>query len=169
MSLNNSQMLPERIRSMRQMGEVLDAEDVILAEIEQIIEEMYQRASLLHEELVNEAWLEKHIGEITGGNVSVSARKDSLHVDIVISRESLVVSKEEKTAAFINKWLPAHLEYKITCEQLMRANIYHAAVWQDDEIMVLRQIIQEELLQGNVYSTAVWQDDEVMVLRQVNI
>lgn len=51
MSLNNSQMLPARVRNMRQMNDVLNAEDIILAEIERIIDEMYQRASLLHEEL----------------------------------------------------------------------------------------------------------------------
>ena len=49
MSLNNSQMLPARVRNMRQMNDVLNAEDIILAEIERIIDEMYQRASLLHE------------------------------------------------------------------------------------------------------------------------
>ena len=48
MSLNNSQMLPARVRNMRQMNDVLNAEDIILAEIERIIDEMYQRASLLH-------------------------------------------------------------------------------------------------------------------------
>ena len=57
MSLNNSQMLPARVRNMRQMNDVLNAEDIILAEIERIIDEMYQRASLLHEELINEEWL----------------------------------------------------------------------------------------------------------------
>ncbi|MFQ7180641.1 Uncharacterised protein [Hungatella hathewayi] len=41
MSLNNSQMLPARVRNMRQMNDVLNAEDIILAEIERIIDEMY--------------------------------------------------------------------------------------------------------------------------------
>lgn len=60
MSLNNEHMLPAKCRSMRQMNELLDSEDIILAEIERIIDEMYERASMLHEELVNEAWLEKN-------------------------------------------------------------------------------------------------------------
>ena len=47
--LNDSHMLPERVRNMRQMKDVLDAEDLILAEIEAMIDEMYQRAKLLHE------------------------------------------------------------------------------------------------------------------------
>ena len=63
MSLNNSQMLPARVRNMRQMNDVLNAEDIILAEIERIIDEMYQRASLLHEELINEEWLENKLSE----------------------------------------------------------------------------------------------------------
>lgn len=169
MSLNHNQMLPKRIRSMRQMGEVLDAEDIVLAEIEQIIEEMYQRASLLHEELINETWLEKHIGEITGSDVTVSKKKDKLCVDIVITQKMLTVAKSEKVIAFLNKWLPAHLGYQIIIEQLMKANVYTATIWQDDEIMTLRQIMPDELLKGNIYSTAVWQDDEIMVLRQVSI
>ena len=64
MSLNNSQMLPARVRNMRQMNDVLNAEDIILAEIERIIDEMYQRASLLHEELINEEWLENKLSEV---------------------------------------------------------------------------------------------------------
>lgn len=38
MSLNNEQMLPAKCRSMRQMNELLDSEDIILAEIERIID-----------------------------------------------------------------------------------------------------------------------------------
>ena len=64
MSLNNSQMLPARVRNMRQMNDVLNAEDIILAEIERIIDEMYQRASLLHEELINEEWLNNPMSEV---------------------------------------------------------------------------------------------------------
>ena len=37
MSLNNSQMLPARVRNMRQMNDVLNAEDIILAEIERSV------------------------------------------------------------------------------------------------------------------------------------
>lgn len=72
MSLNNSQMLPARVRNMRQMNDVLNAEDIILAEIERIIDEMYQRASLLHEELINEEWLENKLSERTGAGVDVT-------------------------------------------------------------------------------------------------
>lgn len=35
MSLNNSQMLPARVRNMRQMNDVLNAEDIILAELKE--------------------------------------------------------------------------------------------------------------------------------------
>ena len=52
--LNSEQMLPGRIRNMRQMKDLLGAEDVVLAEIERMIEDMYRRESMLHEELVNE-------------------------------------------------------------------------------------------------------------------
>ena len=43
MSLNSEQMLPARVRKMRQMEDLLNVEDIILAEIERIIDEMYGR------------------------------------------------------------------------------------------------------------------------------
>ena len=42
MSLNSEQMLPARVRKMRQMEDLLNVEDIILAEIERIIDEMYR-------------------------------------------------------------------------------------------------------------------------------
>ena len=44
MSLNSEQMLPARVRKMRQMEDLLNVEDIILAEIERIIDEMYGAA-----------------------------------------------------------------------------------------------------------------------------
>ena len=49
MSLNSEQMLPARVRKMRQMEDLLNVEDIILIEIERIIDEMYGAAALLHE------------------------------------------------------------------------------------------------------------------------
>ena len=84
MSLNNSQMLPARVHNMRQMNDVLNAEDIILAEIERIIDEMYQRASLLHEELINEEWLENKLSERTGVGVDVTGYAEKLLAEIVL-------------------------------------------------------------------------------------
>ena len=46
MSLNSEQMLPARVRKMRQMEDLLNVEDIILAEIERIIDEMYGAAAM---------------------------------------------------------------------------------------------------------------------------
>ena len=113
MSLNNSQMLPARIRNMRQMNEVLNAEDIILAEIEQIIDEMYQRASLLHEELVNEEWLENKLTERTGAGVKVTGYAEKLLAEIVLNVSELHHIDMPDVRGFLNKWVPAHLMYKI--------------------------------------------------------
>lgn len=113
MSLNNSQMLPARIRNMRQMNEVLNAEDIILAEIEQIIDEMYQRASLLHEELVNEEWLENKLAERTGAGVKVTGYAEKLLAEIVLNVSELYHIDMPDVREFLNKWVPAHLMYKI--------------------------------------------------------
>ena len=113
MSLNNEQMLPAKCRSMRQMNELLDSEDIILAEIERIIDEMYERASMLHEELVNEAWLEKKLKEMTGAGVEVTAFTEELMVRIVFDVSQIYSIYVPDARKFLDKWLPAHLMYKV--------------------------------------------------------
>lgn len=113
MSLNNSQMLPARVRDMRQMKDVLNAEDIILAEIEQIIDEMYQRASLLHEELINEEWLENKLSERTGAGVEVIGYAEKLLTEIILNVSELQHIDMPDVRKFLDKWVPAHLMYKI--------------------------------------------------------
>ena len=139
--LNSEQMLPARVRRMRQMQELLEVEDIILTELEGMISEMYQRAEYLHEELVNEAWLEDRIQSITGGTVEVTARKDSLLVEVVINKGDLSGAESNPVTEFLNKWLPAHLAYEITYEKLLGAVNRHRVIWQDDEILMLRQVV----------------------------
>lgn len=113
MSLNNSQMLPARVRDMRQMKDVLNAEDIILAEIEQIIDEMYQRASLLHEELINEEWLENKLSERTGAGVEVIGYAEKLLTEIILNVSELQHIDMPDVRKFLDKWVPTHLMYKI--------------------------------------------------------
>lgn len=112
MSLNDSHMLPDYIRSMRQMGDLLAAEDVILAEIERIIDGMYRRASLLHEELINELWLERRLEERTGAKAEVNAEAGRLLVTILLNISEVYAVDMKDIRTFINKWLPAHLKYQ---------------------------------------------------------
>lgn len=140
MSLNNAQMLPARGRSMRQMNDVLNAEETILNEIEIILDGLYDRSSLLHEELVNEEWLEKHIGKITDALVEVSKTKAQLHVEILINIEKLTKAKEEQVIKFLNKWLPAHLAYSIFYSESMKVESHFGVLWQSDEIITMRQV-----------------------------
>lgn len=113
MSLNNNQMLPARVRNMRQMKDVLNAEDIILAEIERIIDEMYQRASLLHEELINEEWLENKLSERTGAGVEVIGYAEKLLTEIILNVSELQHIDMPDVRKFLDKWVPAHLMYKI--------------------------------------------------------
>ncbi len=142
MSLNNEQMLPDRVRGMRQMSDLLQAEDLVLAEMESMLEILWAQASSIHEELVNEKWLEKRIQEIAGGSVDVEKKSNMLLVEILINKGSLadIGSKAEAVMAFLDKWLPAHLAYNIIYEKLLSAVDRHAGIWQDDEIIVLRQV-----------------------------
>lgn len=140
MSLDSEQMLPDRVRGMRQMKELLDAEDAVLAELENVIEGMFRRAYCLHEELVNEAWLEGRLQEIAGGSVDVVTVEDALAVEVTVNKGDLSGNDAGEVRAFLAKWLPSHLAYSITYEKLLAAVVCHAALWQDDEIIVLRQV-----------------------------
>lgn len=111
--LNSEQMLPARVRQMRQMGELLDAEDLVLAEIEHMIEEMYGRAAMLHEELVNEGWLEAHLEALTGAETSVAGYAEMLLVKIMLDAGDVDYIDLQRVRDFLNKWLPAHLMYKL--------------------------------------------------------
>ncbi len=113
MLLNNEQMLPERVRNMRQMKDLLNAEDILLAEIEKIIDEMYQRASLLHEELINEAWLESKLFERTGAETEVIGYAEKLLAEIILNVSELQHIDMPDIRKFLDKWVPAHLMYKI--------------------------------------------------------
>lgn len=117
MSLNSEQMLPSRVRKMRQMDDLLTVEDLVLAEIEQIINEMYDAAALLHEELVNESWLEEKLEARTGADATVTADPDHLLADILLNVSEIYDVDMTDVRAFLNKWLPAHLQYDVTLLQ----------------------------------------------------
>lgn len=113
MSLNSEQMLPTRVRKMRQMEDLLNVEDIILIEIERIIDEMYGAAALLHEELVNEAWLKEKLDARTGADTTVEADADKLLATITLDVSKIVGVDMKDIRAFLDKWLPAHLRYRV--------------------------------------------------------
>ncbi len=117
MSLNDIHMLPTHVRKMRQMNDLLDAEDLILQEIEKIIDEIYLRASMLHEELVNEPWLEQKLKERTGATANVTAYAEDLLVRVVLEITDIQDIDAEDVRRFLDKWLPAHLQYKLNLLQ----------------------------------------------------
>lgn len=113
MSLNSEQMLPARVRKMRQMEDLLNVEDIILVEIERIIDEMYGAAALLHEELVNEDWLKEKLDARTGADTTVKADADKLLTTITLDVSKIVGVDMKDIRAFLDKWLPAHLRYRV--------------------------------------------------------
>lgn len=113
MSLNSEQMLPARVRKMRQMEDLLNVEDIILIEIERIIDEMYGAAALLHEELVNEAWLKEKLDARTGADTTVETDTDKLLAMITLDVSKIVGVDMKDIRAFLDKWLPAHLRYRV--------------------------------------------------------
>lgn len=113
MSLNSESMLPKRVRMMRQMEELLNAEDLVLAELERIIDGMYREASLIQEELVNEEWLERHLLELTGSQTKVTGDAQNLMVNVQFDLSDQDALDLKSIRDFLHKWLPAHLQYKL--------------------------------------------------------
>lgn len=140
MSLNNKQMLPDRVRSMKQMNDLLAAEDIIITETEQIIDEIYRRASLLHKVLVNERWLEEKLAQITGGIAYVRKKRNSIYIETVLNVGKLESRKPAEVILFLNKWLPAHLAYDVIYEKNLEAENFMACIWQHDEIFTLCEV-----------------------------
>ena len=113
MSLNDEHMLPAHVRNMRQMNDLLNAEDIVLAQIEEIIERMYLEASLLEEELVNDEWLERKLYEMTGAETDVEKAAKQLLLEIVMNVSDQDNVDIQNIRDFLDKWLPAHLAYKL--------------------------------------------------------
>ncbi len=116
---------------MRQMHELLDAEDIVLAEIEKIIDGMYSKASLLHETLVNEDWLEERLSDMTGMDVHViSHAADELMVEFVLDTSGIPTPSTdmESLECFVDKWLPAHLKYRVVLENTKKVKVYIGSI-----------------------------------------
>lgn len=113
MALNSINMFPDWLRKIRQFGETLDAEQSILDELELIINDIYRRLSLIHEELVNEKWIEDRLAEITGAENEVAADEETLLVKVFTDISKIDYFDKKKVLDFLEKYVPAHLMYRL--------------------------------------------------------
>lgn len=123
MGLNNSQMLPDRVRKMRQMEDILQVEENALELLAERIDKLYQRASRLHEELINEKWLETELEERTGAETKVIGTAEELLTSFFLDVSDVLFVDLKSIRKFIEKWLPAHLRYQIILLQAYTSQI----------------------------------------------
>ena len=68
---------------------------------------------MLHEELVNEAWLKEKLDARTGADTTVEADADKLLATITLDVSKIMGVDMKDIRAFLDKWLPAHLRYRV--------------------------------------------------------
>lgn len=160
MALNSINMFPDWLRKIRQFGETLDAEQSILDELELIIDDIYRRLSLIHEELVNEKWIEDRLAEITGTENEVVADEETLLVKVFTDISKIDYFDKKKVLDFLKKYVPAHLMYRLTLvikyrfllEERLKLSIQRRELWflngeyRLDGEMSLNGVKREEVL-----------------------
>lgn len=160
MALNSINMFPDWVRKIRQIGETLDAEQSVLDELEIIIDDIYQRLSLVHEELVNEAWIEDRLAEITGAENEVVADEETLLVKVFTDISKINYFDKKKVLDFLKKYVPAHLmyrliliiKYRFLLEERLKLSIQRRELWflngeyRLDGEMSLNGVKREEVL-----------------------
>lgn len=79
--------------------------------------------------------------------VTIIGKENSVNVSMPANLEIAIESLDESDKIYmmikdyLDKVLPAHLAYDIIYDRPMNAKMYFGAVWQDDEIMTLRQVV----------------------------
>jgi len=128
MAVNGERMLPFRVRKMCQMEDLLQAEQVMLGTIEDIIEDMIYEASLLTAETVTPEYLKKLVTEVFKRESTIEEYPEELIVKIRLNINSGEPSSPLLLIEKTNIYIPAHLKvlYEYVSKHLLKGVFYVA-------------------------------------------
>ena len=97
-------------------------------------------------------WMEEYLGKMTGLDVQVEDCNDpGMHgyvaghpnrfSVVVAARGTLPEDKVGVLKGLLDKVKQSHTVYDIVYENMLVAQSYFGAVWQDDEVFILRQVV----------------------------
>lgn len=116
MAVNDIRMLPQRVRSMDQMEELLQAEQLLLDMIEAIIIDMAAEASVSNNTPMTKANSEYIASVISGSACYIKEYPETLTINIVVTRQTGAATSLIKLRNYMNELLPAHLKFNIHYE-----------------------------------------------------
>lgn len=116
MALNDARMLPEKVRKMAQMEDLLQAEQILLNIIESILIEMLADASISNNVPMTKDNSEYVASVVSGSDCYIDEYPDILTIDTAVSRQSGTATSLIKLRSYMNDMLPAHLKFNIHYE-----------------------------------------------------
>lgn len=116
MAVNDSSMLPEKVRSMSQMEDLLQAEQVLLTIIEAIILDMITEVAISNYLPMIKENVEMISTAISGNASYINEYPETLTIDVVVSRNTGAYTCLPKLRNYLNSMLPAHLKFNIYYE-----------------------------------------------------
>lgn len=113
MPLLDENMLPKRVRTMKPMDDLLQAEEVMLELLELYIQQMLADASVNNNKPLTKEAVESIATSVSHNPAHVDEFPDELTIHIVISRNNGKMVDRETIINTLDRLLPAHLRYRV--------------------------------------------------------
>lgn len=128
MAVNSENMLPLRVRKMRQMEDLLQAEQIMFDIVEGVIRDMIQESTFLTAETVTPAFLKKLVEELFQVECQVVEFPDCVTVKIRLHIKDKEPDEPLVNVEKTNRYIPAHLKvlYEYVSKHLLKNSYYIA-------------------------------------------
>lgn len=123
MPLLSQNMLPKLVRTMEPMGDLLQAEQVVLEMLELYIQQLLADASVNNNRPLTKEAVEAIATALSHSPTYVDEFSDYLTIHIVINRNSGKMVDRETVIKKLDVLLPAHLRYRIVFQLLCGVGI----------------------------------------------